>query len=185
MAKEYEIIPKSEINALKKEIQVLKQEIRANSQAKKIPGEKTLQESIEELTQVFKEAVEELKKQDNQPETNMKVLVEQNEKIARGILALADILNEHLPKIRENTRQQVRARYIRVPVQMIQSQPAPQPMQQPVQQPIQQPMQPTPTQVRQFPQNYPPQPPQPTQNIPQPQGKTLKGKPLPRHEIKF
>jgi hypothetical protein len=124
MAKDYEIVPKKELEELKKEIKMLKQDIKNYSvSTQEIPEAKTLQESIEELIAVFREAVNELKNPSQSKEYKesyeipLKVLIEQNEKIAKGILALADILNEHLPQIKENT-QQVRARYIRIPVQV-------------------------------------------------------------------
>ena len=124
MTKDYEIVPKKELEDLKKEIKLLKQDIKNYSQSnQEIPGSKSLQESIEELIAVLREAVNELKNPSQVKEYKenyelpLKVLIEQNEKIAKGILALADILNEHLPQIKENT-QQVRARYIRIPVQM-------------------------------------------------------------------
>ncbi|MEM2121550.1 MAG: hypothetical protein QXU20_02760 [Candidatus Woesearchaeota archaeon] len=149
MAKDYEIVPKKELEELKKEIKLLKQELKNySSTSQEIPGSKSLQESIEELISVFREAVEELKnpKQDKEFKENyelpLKVLIEQNEKIAKGILALADILNEHLPQIKENT-QQVRARYIRIPVQMPNTTYPQQQVIQQYPQQIQQPAQPT------------------------------------------
>jgi cell division septum initiation protein DivIVA len=214
MTKDYEIVPKKELEELKKEIRLLKQEIKNYSGAEQeIPGSKSLQESIEELISVFREAVNELKNPSQVKEYRetyelpLKVLIEQNEKIAKGILALADILNEHLPQIKENT-QQVRARYIRIPVQMPnQAYQGQQQIQQRNQTGAQfqyyQPQVQTP-QVAQQPQsitapsqNFGPQtqhmtPQQPGQTFnmqipipPQSQSQEIKPKPLPKHELKF
>jgi len=98
---EYELIPHKEIVELKKEIQGLKEQLRGKTETG--DSQKTLMDSINELITVFKEATEELRKKP-EPADTTSVLIKQNEIIAKGILALADIMNEHLPQISKNTQ---------------------------------------------------------------------------------
>ncbi len=223
MTDEYEIIPRKEIQELKKEIQELKSHL--GTPVDSDSGETTtLIQAIKELTAIFKEAIEEFKKepagqvgetQEKQltsDKTKVDVLIEQNEKIARGILALADILNEHLPQISKNTAQQPKVRYIRIPVPpqstpqqtpqyqqlwprqgpqqggLQQGYPKTQPIRTPqINQQVSQQVIPQPNQVIQStaqPTQQPNQQPQQTnQQLTKNQG--LKPKPMPKHDIKF
>ena len=100
MDDEYELIPHQEILELKKEIEGLKEQLKAKGQAGE--PQKNLTESIQEMIIIFREATEQLRSKPASSES-LAMLVDQNEKIARGLLAIADILNEYLPQILKNT----------------------------------------------------------------------------------
>ncbi len=183
MTKEYELIPKKEVEELRKEIQELKSYLHTGNGEE---GE-TLLSTIKELTSVFKEAVTELKKGGGESgrlggDVKMDTLLNQNEKIARGILALADMVQENLPKLTKAMSQQPRIRYIRIPTsprnppqyppQYSQLRPQQRPQPQPQRYP------PPPTAPPQ--QQVIPQPPQNYGNIPK-----LNPKEIPRHDMKF
>ncbi|MEM0231395.1 MAG: hypothetical protein QXW00_01680 [Candidatus Woesearchaeota archaeon] len=99
MSDEYELIPHREILELRKEIAELKEHLRGK-QIPEQPGAqpKNLSDSINELLQVFKEATEQLKSKPATSES-MALLVQQNEKIAKGLLMIEDTLEEYLPRI--------------------------------------------------------------------------------------
>ncbi|MCX6709922.1 MAG: hypothetical protein NTV63_03160 [Candidatus Woesearchaeota archaeon] len=94
---EYELIPHKEISELRKEIQNLKEQIKGKPDSNGA-SEKTLLEAINELIAVFREATEEIRAKPGTID-KFSILAEQNEKIARGILALADIMTERLPSL--------------------------------------------------------------------------------------
>lgn len=100
MDDEYELIPHQEILELKREIEGLKEQLKARGQAGE--PQKNLTESIQEMIIIFREATEQLRSKPASSES-LAMLVDQNEKIAKGLLAIADILNEYLPQILKNT----------------------------------------------------------------------------------
>ncbi|GEM_PF-6429018 len=145
MVNEYELIPEGEISELKKEIKELKSHIKNSSNSSKKQEDPTNQLilAIKELTLVFKQAVNELKKEDDQNSDNssdgsksgkekrnskhssqgdaelnekINVLIDQNNKIAKGIVALADLLENNLQKLTEGLLQQPKIKYIRIPI---------------------------------------------------------------------
>ena len=134
MVDEYELIPEKEILELKKEINELKSHLGLKKQEDVVNDKKDVEEgqlifAIKELTEVFKKAVDELKKQDAEPKKDSKssgklsedkdkidILIEQNNKIAKGIVALADLLENNLQKLTEGLLQQPKIKYIRIPI---------------------------------------------------------------------
>jgi len=102
MDDEYELIPHKEIFELKKEIEGLKEQLKSKGQAGE--PQKNLTESIQEMIIIFREATEQLRSKPASSES-LAMLVDQNEKIARGLLAIADILNEYLPQILKSTKE--------------------------------------------------------------------------------
>ena len=100
MNDEYELIPHQEILELRKEIEALKEQLKTRGQAGE--PQKNLTESIQELILIFREATEQLRSKPASQES-LAMLLDQNEKIAKGLLAIADILNEYLPQILRNT----------------------------------------------------------------------------------
>ncbi len=134
MVDEYELIPEKEILELKKEINELKSHLGLKKQEGSSDDKKDVEEgqlifAIKELTEVFKQAVAELKKQDAEPKKDSKnsgklsddkdkidILIEQNNKIAKGIVALADLLENNLQKLTEGLLQQPKIKYIRIPI---------------------------------------------------------------------
>lgn len=136
MVDEYELIPEKEILELKKEINELKSHMGLKKQEGSREDKKDVEEgqlifAIRELTTVFKQAVDELRKQDTPSKQGNKksgsgklsgdtdkidVLIEQNNKIAKGIVALADLLENNLQKLTEGLLQQPKIKYIRIPI---------------------------------------------------------------------
>ena len=110
---EYAIVSKKEFMTLKKELDRLKKHPLEGSEA----GE-TLQASIDNLNkslnvmlEVFKQAAEDLKLEEHEAETvgkqmgplseKIDTLIDQNQKIAKGIVAIADMVKEKLEEISE------------------------------------------------------------------------------------
>ncbi len=128
MVDEYEIIPKHEINELKEEIQELKSYVEPNKVVSSSNEKDDLLSAMKELTEVFKQAVAELKKDEkksdglSKDEEKIDILIKQNTKIAQGIVALADLLENNLSRLTEGLLQQPKVKYIRIPVQPPQSQ---------------------------------------------------------------
>jgi hypothetical protein len=113
---EYAIVSKKEFLALKKEIDRLKKNPLEGSDA----GE-NLQASIDNLSkglnvmlEVFKQAADDMKLEEHDSDTlakqmgpiNEKIdtLIEQNQKIAKGIVAVADMVKEKLEEINESQK---------------------------------------------------------------------------------
>jgi hypothetical protein len=110
---EYAIVSKKEFLALKKEIDRLKKNPLEGSES----GE-DLQSSIDNLNkslnvmlEVFKQAAEDMKLEEHEAETvgkqigpineKLDTLIDQNQKIAKGIVAVADMVKEKLEEISE------------------------------------------------------------------------------------
>jgi hypothetical protein len=117
---EYAIVSKKEFLALKKELDKLKKNPLEGSEA----GE-NLQSSIDNLSkslnvmlEVFKQAAEDMKLEEHESETvgkqlipmneKLDTLIDQNQKIAKGIVAIADMVKEKLEEISEKAESKPR-----------------------------------------------------------------------------
>jgi chromosome segregation ATPase len=117
---EYSIVSKKEFLALKKEIEKLKKNPLEGSDS----GE-TLQASIDNLNkslnvmlEVFKQASEDLKLEEHESETvgkqiapmqeKLDTLIDQNQKIAKGLVTIADMVKEKLEEISEKAAEKPR-----------------------------------------------------------------------------
>ena len=127
MKNEYKLVSKKEITNLKKEVKDLKQ---ASMQRKvktrepiSIKGLKksmdNLSDSINELVNLFtvakdmdKHGAFDESKTLSSPE--LRSMIEQNKAIAKGILAITEILSEHLPKITNIVRENPKYKLLRV-----------------------------------------------------------------------
>lgn len=117
MAKE-EALPFEKLDALKREIESLKLAKTCSTAAKKktanpenvMESMEKLSETLQNFMQTFEEATEEMKLEEREEELFVKELkplhdkmdqiVEQNEKIAKGIIAVANMLNSDIPYIK-------------------------------------------------------------------------------------
>lgn len=117
---EYAIVSKKEFLALKKEIEKLKKNPLEGSDS----GE-TLQSSIDNLNkslntmlEVFKQAADDLKLEEHEAETvgkqlgpmseKLDTLIDQNQKIAKGLVTIADMVKEKLEEISEKAAERPR-----------------------------------------------------------------------------
>ncbi|MBI5881201.1 hypothetical protein HZB90_03660 [archaeon] len=117
---EYAIVSKKEFLALKKELDKLKKNPLEGSET----GE-NLQSSIDNLSkslnvmlEVFKQAAEDMKLEEHESETvgkqlnpmneKLDTLIDQNQKIAKGIVAIADMVKEKLEEISEKAESKPR-----------------------------------------------------------------------------
>jgi len=117
---EYAIVSKKEFLALKKEIEKLKKNPLEGSES----GE-SLQSSIDNLNkglntmlEVFKQAADDLKLEEHEAETvgkqiapmqeKLDMLIDQNQKIAKGLVTIADMVKEKLEEISEKAAERPR-----------------------------------------------------------------------------
>jgi len=113
---EYELLPQKDILKLKKEINKLRgkapPEVKEEEKFERIlESMDTLSESIEKLNDIFHATAEEMKLEEKNEDLYMKKLeplfdkvnrlVEQNEKIAKGMIAIADMVNEQKVRLEE------------------------------------------------------------------------------------
>ena len=101
MADEYEILPHKKIEELRSKLEQLKR-------AKGIPNQIELNDTIDELNEnikhlisIFKKASEALPEEEKLL-GKVEKLFEQNKQIAQGIVAVADMMNEKIPKLMED-----------------------------------------------------------------------------------
>lgn len=98
MDEEYEILPKDELDYLRKEVEKLKKNPFGNSEKSR-----TLYDAVEDLNKTMKklltlfegtqqELIEEYSKA--RPNEALGEVLDQNEKIAKGTLAIADMINQ-------------------------------------------------------------------------------------------
>lgn len=111
MKNEYKLVPKKEITDLKKEVKDLKKALiqRKVVKTRESVSNKSLKESMDNLSEAINELVnlftvaKELSQEGKGEESNLlaeiKLLVEQNKVIAKGILAITEIVKEYLPKL--------------------------------------------------------------------------------------
>lgn len=104
----YEVMPYSEISALKKEIKKLKNkedDVESKDLVKSMNG---LTQNIDSMLQIFRKATEEMQleeeeekavsKQINPLMEKLDEIIEQNKIIAEGMVALSDIVKERFPE---------------------------------------------------------------------------------------
>lgn len=95
---EYELLPRQEIEALKKELERLKKHPFGEMEEGEtlLEAINNLNNSIRKLTDIFTKAQADLETQysEGAPLEDLKDIKEQNEEIAQGILAVADMLKE-------------------------------------------------------------------------------------------
>ncbi len=105
---EYEIVPEKEVEDLKKQVE----EVRKNplgstpSGRELLKAVKELNESINHLTGLFQDAADSMKLEEKESDAigkklspmleKLDTLIDQNEKIARGIVSVADMVKEDL-----------------------------------------------------------------------------------------
>jgi hypothetical protein len=108
MAEGYAIFSEDEIKNIKEDISTLKRNPLGGSAAGKslMENVEVLNKSINDLISIFKEASDQMKLEDRETDLVSKkidplfekldMLIEQNQKIARGIVAVADMVSEAL-----------------------------------------------------------------------------------------
>jgi len=109
---EYEIVPHKEVLELKKQVDEIKAHpFGSTSEGKEmLAAIRRLSESMDNLTGLFQEAAEQMKLEERESELigqkldplflKIDDLIEQNKKIAKGILAVADMVKEDFSKAR-------------------------------------------------------------------------------------
>jgi len=127
MKGEHKLVPKQEITDLKKEVKDLKKALMQRKFKTKEPvSSKGLKESMDNLSEAINELVNlftvakdmgeqgafDEPKIQSSPE--LKSLLEQNKVIAKGILAITEILSEHLPKLSNLARGNQKYKVLRV-----------------------------------------------------------------------
>lgn len=105
---EYELVPHKVVSELKKEVEELKQNpLGSTSGGHDLQGSmNALAHSINDLLTLFKDATDQMRMEEKDSQIFSKrldpmlekldTIIEQNHKIAKGILAVADMLREHL-----------------------------------------------------------------------------------------
>lgn len=120
MKDEYKLVPKKEVEDLRKALMQRKVKTKEPISSKNLKKSMdNLSDSINELVNLFtvakdmgqKGAFEESKQQAT---AEMQSLVEQNKAIAKGILAITEMLSEHLPKLTNLARETPRYKLLRV-----------------------------------------------------------------------
>ena len=120
MKDEYKLVPKKEVEDLRKALMHRKVKTKEPISSKGLKESMdNLSDSINELVNLFtvakdmdqKGAFEESKQQAT---AEMQSLVEQNKAIAKGILAITEILSEHLPKLTNIARESPKYKLLRV-----------------------------------------------------------------------
>ena len=105
MDDEYEILPKDELDYLRKEVEKLKKNPYGDTETGKtlLDSMQELNNSINKLISLFqttqKELVEEYSK--SNPSETLSEILDQNEKIAKGTLAVADLIKKQQESIEE------------------------------------------------------------------------------------
>ncbi len=112
MKGEHKLVPKEEITELKKEVKELKKDLlQKKPAAKESVSTKGLKESMDNLSESINELVnlftvakgmeQQGAFEESKPQTTaeMQSLVEQNKAIAKGILAITQMLKEYLPQL--------------------------------------------------------------------------------------
>jgi len=119
-------VPKKEITNLKKEVKDLKQALmQKTSKTKESVSGKNLKKSMDNLSESINELVnlftvaKDMDKHGAFDESKiqspeLKSLLEQNKAIAKGILAITEILSEHLPKLTNIARENPKYKLLRV-----------------------------------------------------------------------
>lgn len=107
----YELVKHDELEELKREIEDIKSNPLGDKQKSKslLASMNELTRAINTLNGILKETQKEVidDYERNSPSNNFKELKDQNEKIAKGILALADVVNSKTDEIKESLANQV------------------------------------------------------------------------------
>ncbi len=108
---DYEIMPHKEIAGLKDELKKLKGRSLRKTSRLDAESMDNLAASIQELMTLFKEASKDLKNEENEEAhilqklteatDMMNTLADQNEKLAEGIVTVAEMIKDHMPRARE------------------------------------------------------------------------------------
>lgn len=99
---EYDLVPHSEVEKLKKQVEALKEHPYGETEAGRslMTGIDELSKSIESLIELFKDAAERMKEEPEKDEANKEILekldelIDENKKIAKGVLAVADMIKD-------------------------------------------------------------------------------------------
>jgi len=110
MEEEYEIVPEKEVEDLKKQIEDIKKNPLGSSTSGRelVRSIKDLNDSVNHLVGLFRDAADAMKLEEKESEAignklapmldKMNTLIDQNERIARGIVGLADMVKEDIKK---------------------------------------------------------------------------------------
>ena len=108
MEEEYELVPEKEVEDLKKDIDEIKKNPFGSSPSAKelVRAIKDLNDSVNHLIGLFRDAADAMKLEEKESEAigkklapmlqKMDSLIDQNEKIARGIVGVADMVREDM-----------------------------------------------------------------------------------------
>ncbi len=103
MTEDYEILPHQLLSDLKYDVESLKKKLmEPDAKSNELILEiESLRESIHELTSIFKRTLEDVKKDDTEKKVKalndkIKMVVSQNETIARGMVAISDKLENFM-----------------------------------------------------------------------------------------
>lgn len=111
MVGDYALVSEKEMGQLKDEVKSLKKNPLGGTVAGKSLQEDIgkLNQAINDLVGIFKEASDQMKLEDKETDIisrkidplfeKLDLLIDQNQKIAKGIVAVADIVSEHLPRV--------------------------------------------------------------------------------------
>lgn len=110
MDEEFDIMPHRAVASLKKEIEDLKSSPQVREKQDKMLGSiDKLNDTMSSMMEMFKQAGEELKLEEREEAAlseqiiplmkKLDAIIDQNEKIAKGMVAIADMVNEVLPKL--------------------------------------------------------------------------------------
>lgn len=108
---EYEIMPQSALSRVKTDIEALKTKVGSVDQKEVISSVNSLKESIDNLLNIFKVAQEEMKMEQREQQSiehnlgpinkKLEELAKQNQELAKGLVVVADMIKEHIPKIED------------------------------------------------------------------------------------
>jgi len=118
---EYELMPQKALEGMKKELEELRKHTSNIEPKTGLPKETAtsidkLSTSINQLMDLFKKASEELKLEENEEKIlgkqiqplieKIDMLLDQNKKIAKGIVAIADMIKEQLPQMEKKLEEE-------------------------------------------------------------------------------
>ena len=114
-SEDYEIMPHKQLASLKEELKKLKSKSVRKTSHLDAESMDNLAASIQELMALFKDASKELKNEENEEAhilqklteaiETMNVIADQNEKIAEGIVTVAEMIKDRMPKKAELPKQ--------------------------------------------------------------------------------
>ncbi|MFC1755113.1 hypothetical protein ACFL96_17255 [Thermoproteota archaeon] len=113
MAEEYEIVPEEDVEALRKQVEDIKKNpFGSTPSGRELSGAlNNLNDSINHLTALFRDAADAMKLEEKESEAigkklepmlmKLDTLIDQNEKIAKGLIGIASIVKEDMEKKKE------------------------------------------------------------------------------------